>query len=253
MMFQPLTTKPPTIYSILESLVNYGRAEKIQIKDLAKYGRSRIFDFEYPLSSKINREDFETQILNHYMMRRIGFETVVVFSLQLSSKLNEIMPEYNKLFDMLEGWDIFEDGDVTKRIVEDTRNINVTGNTKTDTQNIMANDVTNTSNSTQTLDNRHSDTPQDELDNIRAGSYVTDYTYNTNNNQDNGTSIQNSNNTGSSNTDNTNETINVGKLTETTSHSPADKMRLYSEFIENRAHIYSLLYRELDCLFYGLV
>ena len=39
--------KPPTIYSILESIVNYGTDDKQKIRDLAKYGRSTIFNFEY--------------------------------------------------------------------------------------------------------------------------------------------------------------------------------------------------------------
>ena len=52
--------KPPTIYSILESIVNYGKEDKTKIKDLAKEGRQTIFDFDYPLSSTITKEDFES-------------------------------------------------------------------------------------------------------------------------------------------------------------------------------------------------
>ena len=44
---------PPTLYSIHESIVNYGKDDKTKIKDLASAGRSTIFDFDYPLSNKI--------------------------------------------------------------------------------------------------------------------------------------------------------------------------------------------------------
>lgn len=102
-----LNLEPPTIYSFLESIVNYGKTEKTKIKDLAKVGRTEIFDFDYPLSSKVSREYFETQILNHYLMRRIGFETLTAFKIQLNCKLNEIMPIYNKLFDSIDTLDFF--------------------------------------------------------------------------------------------------------------------------------------------------
>ena len=63
--------KPPTLYSIMNSIVNFGKEDKEKIKDLAKYSREIIFDFDYPLSEKIDKEEFECMILNHYMMRRI--------------------------------------------------------------------------------------------------------------------------------------------------------------------------------------
>ena len=38
---------PPTLYALLNSIVNFGEEEKTKIKDLAKVGRSTIFDFDY--------------------------------------------------------------------------------------------------------------------------------------------------------------------------------------------------------------
>ena len=70
---------PPTLYVVLESMVNFSSENKVKIKDLAKEGREKIFDFQYPLSDKIIKEDFECLILNHFMMRRIGFETIIIF------------------------------------------------------------------------------------------------------------------------------------------------------------------------------
>ena len=110
---------PPTLYRLLNSIVNYDEEEQTKIKDLAAAGREEIFDFEYPLSSHVEKEDFEVLILNHFLMRRIGYDTLNAFKIALNVKLNEIMPIYNKMFDMLEGWDIFNDGEIMNRTMSD--------------------------------------------------------------------------------------------------------------------------------------
>ena len=107
---------PPTLYSLMNSICNYGTDVKTNTYNLARNSRTTIFDFDYPLSSKLDREEFEVLILNHFMMRRIGFDTPTAFKIALSVKLNEIMPMYNKLFDALYGWDIFNDGETVARI-----------------------------------------------------------------------------------------------------------------------------------------
>ena len=83
-----INLNPPTLYSLLESIVNYGKDDKTKIKALAKVGRSEIFDFDYDLTDRLTREEFETHILNHYLMRRIGFETLTAFKIQLNCKIN---------------------------------------------------------------------------------------------------------------------------------------------------------------------
>lgn len=66
-----INENPPTLYAILNSIVNYGKEEKTKIEDLAKESRTQVFTFNYPLSEKVNKEDFETLILNRFLMRRI--------------------------------------------------------------------------------------------------------------------------------------------------------------------------------------
>ena len=100
---------PPTLYRLLNSIVNYDAEEQTKIKDLAREGREEIFDFEYPLSTHVEKEDFEVMILNHFLMRRIGYDTLNAFKIALNVKLNEVMPIYNKMFDMLDGWDLFNE------------------------------------------------------------------------------------------------------------------------------------------------
>ena len=188
---------PPTLYSILESIVNYGKDEKTKIKDLASAGRSKIFDFDYPLTENISKEDFECMILNHFIMRRIGYDTMTAFKIALEVKLNEVMPIYNKMFDMLEGWDLFNDGETI------TRSYSESGENSID------------SNSTSIMDNRYSDTPQNKLVDVQDGTYMTDYTYNTGNNT-------------------TESSASDSRLKEETIRkTPSDKIRIYKEFINN--------------------
>ena len=110
---------PPPLKSLMNSICNYGKEEKTNIYNLAKGSRETIFNFDYPLSDKVNREDFEIMILNHYIHRRIGFDTPTEFRIALNVKLNEIMPRYNKLFDMLDGWDLYSGGETTTRVQTD--------------------------------------------------------------------------------------------------------------------------------------
>lgn len=248
---------PPTIYSILNSYVNFDKEDKTKIKDLAKYGRSIIFNFDYPLTSNEDKEKFECMILNHFLMRRIGYDTVTAFRIALDVKLNEIMPFYNKLFDMLDGWDLFTDGEVVTRTQNDTRNItdSNTSATQTETQGTDAIQNAISSNDSTTSDRRYSNTPQNALSEVRDGTYVTDYNYDTNTSTNQTINNTNSSTSNTSNTTNTNNgtSNNVGSLNETITRTPSDKLRIYKEFMENRKNIYTMIFEELDPLFYGLV
>lgn len=227
---------PPTVYSLLESIVNYGKDEKTKIKDLAKEGRSTFFDFDYPLTNNITKEQFETMILNKFIMRRIGYDTLTAFKLQLNVKLNSIMPIYNKMFDALENWNIFNDGEVTTETGTDERQ---TTNT---TQNTLSNSSTTQSSSTS--DRRNSELPQDELENLRDGSYVGVYNYDTD--TATGTDSSTSNGTATaSGTDNNEYTKEIRR-------SPTDKIAIMKEMQENINSIYEMIFKDLECLFYQL-
>ena len=234
-------SKPPTIYTILESIVNYGKDNKTKIKNLAKEGRTTIFDFEYPLTENINKEDFESMILNHFLMRRIGFETVTAFKIQLNVKLNEIMPIYNKMFDAIENWNIFNDGEVTEKTGTDNRIINNTA----ETINTLENE--STTNSSDTSDRRNSELPQNQLESLRDGSYVSDYNYD----QNSAESHDNSTSNGSSNS--SNNTQDDNNYHEIITRTPADKIGIYKEFQENIKSIYGMIFKDLECLFYQLI
>lgn len=207
-----MNPKPPTLYAIMNSIANYEREEKTKIRNLAKATHEKIFDFDYPLSSKVNREDFECQILNHFIMRRIGQETFTAFQLFLENKLNEILPYYNIMFDSLVDYNLFNDGEVITRNRQDNG--------------------TSSLNSTNEMKSKYAEYPMNQLNDIDDGKYVTNQTTNNGTNGSNGTS---------SNT-----------MSETETRSNLDKMDLYQKYLQTRNSIMTMIYKDLDILFYGL-
>lgn len=216
---------PPTIYSILNSYVNYENPEPVKIKNLASVGRGIIFDFDYPIDDGIGEEQFECMILNHFMMRRIGYETMTAFKLALNVKLNEIMPMYNKLFNAIDGWEIFQDGEITTREQITTTSAN--------------NEITNTTDSNNSSDRRYSDTPENQLSDVRSGEYVSQYNYDVDEGHASSHTAGNSSDS--------------GNLNETIKRSPADKMTNYVQFIKEKQNIYTMIFKDLDSLFYQVI
>lgn len=275
-LIPPLPTDcdlPPTLYAMLNSIVNFGKDEKTKIEDLASAGRTKVFNFNYPLSSKVNKKDFEEMILNHFIMRRLGYETYTAWHIALKVKLNEIMPKYNKLFDALDSWDILEDGETITRttnttssdVTNATNKVNTsvtTSDSETNSSN-ATNNVTTTSDSEVTSDRRYSDTPQNQLADVQSGTYVTEYNYDTeNNNNETSTNGSSKNDTSisregqsdtSTNGVNDSKSNGTRKEIESISRSPYDKINIYKEYMETIQSIYSMIFRDLDCLFYQLV
>ena len=213
--------RPPLLYDLMNSMTNFGAETQTAIKDLARASTSQIFNFTYPLSTNVNKEDFETMILNHFIDRRIGFETYTLFHIKLETKMNEIMPYYNKIFDSFDDWNLFTDGgNVTK---------NSTDNRSTTTQQ---------SSTTQGIsDRRHSNMPQNNLTEIQNGQYLTDYSYDA----VSGTDASSSNGTDSN------------AYHEETSTDVSNKIEVYEKFLENRNKTMTMIFDELESLFYGLL
>lgn len=207
-----MNPKPPTVYAILNSIANYDSETKTKIRNLASVTHDKIFDFDYDLSEALDKNQFEIDILNHFMMRRIGFETVTAFQLYLENKLREILPYYNLMFDSFKDYNLFGSGETIERITKDNRNISNTGNSRGE--------------------NRTSELPQNRLSDINAGAYV---------------SSQNTSNINSSN-----NTSDINQTNETINRSPVDKMSIYKSFLETKRSVMSMIYKELDVLFYGI-
>lgn len=165
----------------------------------------KIFDFEFPIFDETYRSVLERKILKHYYTREICAETVGLWKHFLSTRLNEIMPYYNKLYaSELLAFNPLYDVDLTKdhttqgqSDTEHERNDNET-NAVTRTDNLTrTDDLTRTDAFTRT-DNlkstsqdsgtqgdsgsdinkndhwdMYSDTPQGAITNVRNESYLT--------------------------------------------------------------------------------
>lgn len=223
---------PPTLYSIMQSLVNYETDKPSKIKDMWQKAREYIFNFDYVLTNNVSRETFEHNILNHYLMRRINYDTVTLFQIMLENKLSEILPKYNMLWDSLNGWDIFKSGTTTREYTDNTTSSNTGNNTGENTG--TANTVNNTG---------YSDTPQSNIVDINSSEYLTEYTHNVVDN-----TITNNTSTTTSNSGKSNKTIN-----EVVTRTADNELDLLIKFQTEYNNIWTMLYADLDCLFYGLV
>ena len=235
--------KPPTLFGILDDILNYGKDRHIKIKDFASEGREHVFDFDYPTSDYLDKTYFEEAFIDHFLTRRIGTETFTAFQICLRDKLRTIMPFYNVMFDALgEKFNLYNAGSYTDEYTEETtgthtgsetentNEVNKTKNTekgKTTTEDERReerkgetdgreNGTTHTENQSeteteQTTDDRFSDTPQNHLDNVRNGEYVTDYRY------DVGTGTSSGSSEGDETRSNTTKTTNEEKT-----HNRAD-------------------------------
>lgn len=125
--------------------------------------RDKIFDFEYPIFDETYRGVLETKILKHFYTREIGAETVGLWKLWLNTRMNEIMPYYNKLYksELLEFNPLY-DVDITRE------RSGSKDSSKTDTGEVTINGT-----STNDSLDMYSDTPQGAVQNLEAGNYLT--------------------------------------------------------------------------------
>lgn len=142
--------------------------------------KCKFFDEEYrPILCK--------KILKHFYLREIGVETVGIWKLWLNTRLSEIMPYYNQMYQsqLLEILP-FVDTDYT----ESQKGINQSERTNNSSDSKIAkgkttrnNTTTNTSSTNDTSNvttnntskNKYSDTPQGSLTDVENGKYLTNY------------------------------------------------------------------------------
>lgn len=68
------------------------------VGEIIEKARLKIFDFPYPIFDQNYKPVLESKILMHYYTREISEETYGLWKLRLRTKLNEIMPYYNQLY-----------------------------------------------------------------------------------------------------------------------------------------------------------
>lgn len=225
---------PPTLYSIMQSIVNFENDNPVKIKDLPELSRSTIFDFDYPSTgTSFDKAEFERMFLTHYMFRRINYDTLTSFKLHLNVKLHDIMPKYIKMFDEIGKLNFDGTKEVHERTMVDNKESTSSG---TSTGTTSTEDAT-------TSDNRFSNTPQNNINDIKNGEYMSEYTY-TQNNSNASTDSETNSTTESSDTSNVKEDIIITR---------GDNIEEYQKYQELSLNIYSMIYHECDELFYGIM
>lgn len=174
---------------ICENVLKLEHSEgQLSVNQIVQQAAPLIFDFDFPIFDEAYRPTLCTKILKHFYTREIGEETVGLWKLRLDTKLNEIMPYYNKLY--LSGVREFNplfDADITtehneKSLEKTTRDENIdetstrnyTASTETTTEqdensSQEQNNVNSTNSSTLTT---KSETPQGGLNGFLSDDYL---------------------------------------------------------------------------------
>lgn len=132
----------------LDESVGYNDVEQVIANS-----RSQIFNFDYPIFDESYRSVLETKILKHFYTREICEETVGLWRLRLNTRMNEIMPYYNTLYEAwAKDFDVLHDVDVTTEHTLDREGEQSASGTNR---------------------NMYSDTPQGSLQNVENEEYLT--------------------------------------------------------------------------------
>ena len=216
--------EPPTLYSLMQSMVNYNNDNPVKNEELSNSAKDIIFDFDYPLDNDL-KSSFETMFLDHYMFRRIGFETYTAWKIHLKVKLNDIMPKYNLMLSHI--MELKLNGKV------------ITESKETTDDNDSSSRIESRATGSNITDNRYSDTPENQISDVQDGTYVSDYTYNQQTATNNNTSI------GTNSFD--------GSRTEERTLTELDDVDEYLKVQEKLGNIYSRIFKECDSLFYAII
>lgn len=227
-----------------------------------------VFNFDFPIFDEAYRVGLEKKILKHFYTREIGFETVGLWKLKLETKMNEIMPYYNQLyesrllqFDPLSNYKYHktgsgeEEGSGEKEVTVNgsygsetaTENSGSDRNTTTD---VFAETNSSTSDRDYKSDkdglywDKYSDTPQGGVNGLDSDTYLTNARKNTSdegvvdneqidasgsvNRNDTITSSGTNSNTGSIEVSGTNQNVTNGTDSHTKEHSYIEDVIGYS-------------------------
>lgn len=131
----------------------------------------KIFTSKVPFFDENYRSVLCQKILKHYYLREICCETVGIWTLWMNTRLEEIMPYYNQLYESAKiEFNPMHDVNLTREHKR-TENTDATNNRET---NVTSNGTTNrTSNTNENKKDLYSDTPQGALTGVENETYLT--------------------------------------------------------------------------------
>lgn len=240
--------------------------------DIVETGRTKLFDFDYPLYDSSYKQTFETNFIHNFYMREIGFETEGLFKLALRRWLNQNMPYWNQMYESeslsynpLENSNRTSSHNLTKDKTENGTNDTTSNNTINNTKNTSNNE---TNNSTVTENNFDrmlvSDNPDTRLEITASdGTGVIEYASSIEENTANNSTTNDGTKTGTNNesanatqTGSNNTTLNnTTDETENFSQSSSGKIgvQTYPEMIQKHRDIFlridKMIFKEMNELF----
>lgn len=244
---------------ICETYAGYDESQgERKVDEIIEEARGHIFDY-YPIFDEAYRPVLERKILRHYYTREIGLETVGLWKLHLNTKMQEIMPYFNKLYvaNNVE-FNPFYDIDLTRQHEGQVYTDVVEGeNASTDTfTNSESNDSSSSTyetsgSSTSNADNinKFSDTPQGGLEGLREDRYMSSASMDENNTNtsDSRTSTEDANSTAESSSNGNSSTArNLNRDVNTTDNyvervfgkqGVTSYSRLYKEYMDSIINI----------------
>ena len=162
-------------YAGLDESADGDRVEQIIASALPS-----LFDFTLPIFDSNYATVLETKICRHFYTREIGYETVGRFKLGLKTKLIEILPYYNKLYESellklnpLTNYSVKRQGNDTSANQRNTDGSYSSTNAGNETSSNV--NVTKTTNERSNKE-RFSDTPNGTLADIEDNTYLTNAT-----------------------------------------------------------------------------
>lgn len=215
------------------------------VGEIISLARTKIFDFDYPIFDTNYKEVLETKILKHFYTREIGLETYGLWKLKLDTKMNEIMPYYNKLYqsELLEFnplWDIdyTRDGSESTSQSESTSNSLSTSESESSSSSMMGSEW-----------DLYQETPQNGL------TGVTDYNYLTNatNNKNDSHGSASENRQSATSQSGTRDALDTkGYLERINGYRNNNPSKLLEDYRDTFLNIDMMIIRELESLFMQL-
>lgn len=158
--------------------VNSGLNESVgysKIEDVITGAIPNIFDFDFPIFDESYRSVLERKILMHFYTREICEETVGLWKLRLNTRLNEIMPYYNKLYksELLNFNPLYTDNLTRTRTTKLNSKRETDNNGKVDTTNNSNSQGSESGTTNNNGNDLYSDTPQGSLNGVESGTYLT--------------------------------------------------------------------------------
>ena len=226
-----------------------------------------IFSFDFPIFDEEYRNVLCTKILRHYYTREIGLESYGLWKLKLQTKLNEIMPYYNKLYltELLK-YDPLRDVDMTTTHTgtktgehTDINSTEASGERTNKTNETTAASSESIGSRDTTTRDLYSDTPQGALTGVEQQNYLTNARKVTGDDatteRGNTTGVTQGEQTSSDNQ--TTNTTNIGKTNNTEDYvmhvfgksAGANYSKMIKDFRDNLLNIDMDIIRDLADLF----